>query len=157
MTIPDAIPAHEYAGARALIALHEHHMREFLATWREAKAQNVKLPATDDPDYESLESLLLHLLNGTIYYMGWICKALELPEPGFGELPTLENCESEADAFLDASLAKWRTPLVDLPGESFELEFEAAWGPVYCIDAMLEHAVMHPIRHTFQLRNLMGK
>ena len=24
-----------------------------------------------------------------------------------------------------------------------------------CVDAMLEPAVMHPIRHTFQLRNLM--
>lgn len=155
MPILDTIPAHEYSGARALIALHDQHMREFLATWRTAKAQNVALPETDDPDYESLDSLLLHVLSGPTHYMGWICKAMELPEPGFGEIPELEDIEKEADAFLEDALAKWTKPLVELPGESFELEFEAAWGPVYCIDAMLEHAVMHPIRHTFQLRNLM--
>jgi hypothetical protein len=26
-----------------------------------------------------------------------------------------------------------------------------------CIDAMLEHAVMHPIRHAFQLEELMRR
>ncbi|NNE09975.1 MAG: hypothetical protein HKN20_15550 [Gemmatimonadetes bacterium] len=157
MTIPPAIPAHEYSGARALIALHEHHMREFLATWREAKAKDIALPETNDPDYETLDALLLHVLTGPTHYMGWICKTMELPEPGFGEIPAIEVIEKEADSFLDDALAKWRTPLAELPGESFEFESEAAWGPVYCVDAMLEHAVMHPIRHTFQLRNLMGK
>lgn len=156
MSIPDTIPSHEYSGARALIALHEIHMREFLATWREAKARNLALPETDDPDYETLESLLHHLLSGTKHYMEWICRTLELPDPGFGDVPEVDTVEKDADGYLDASLAKWRTPLAKLPGESFELEFEAAWGPVYCIDGMLEHAVMHPIRHTFQLRNLMG-
>jgi hypothetical protein len=34
--------------------------------------------------------------------------------------------------------------------------YPSRWGTEYCIDAMLEHAVMHPIRHEFQLRNLMG-
>ena len=29
------------------------------------------------------------------------------------------------------------------------------WGSPYSINAMLEHAVMHPIRHRFQLENLL--
>jgi hypothetical protein len=36
-------------------------------------------------------------------------------------------------------------------------EYPSRWQTRYCIDAMLEHAVMHPIRHAFQLEELMRK
>ena len=35
--------------------------------------------------------------------------------------------------------------------------YTSRWKVEYCIDAMLEHAVMHPIRHEFQLSNLLKK
>ena len=35
--------------------------------------------------------------------------------------------------------------------------YTSNWGVNYCIDAMLEHAVMHPIRHEFQLKNLIAE
>ena len=50
-----------------------------------------------------------------------------------------------------------RTPLVEVPEDRFGEGFEARWGGIYLIDAMMEHAVMHPIRHTFQLRELMSR
>jgi hypothetical protein len=34
--------------------------------------------------------------------------------------------------------------------------YSSRWGVNYCVDAMLEHAVMHPERHRFQLLELMG-
>ena len=34
-------------------------------------------------------------------------------------------------------------------------EYPSRWQTRYCIDAMLEHAVMHPIRHAFQLYELI--
>ena len=34
-------------------------------------------------------------------------------------------------------------------------EYPSRWQTRYCIDSMLEHAVMHPIRHAFQLEELM--
>jgi hypothetical protein len=34
-------------------------------------------------------------------------------------------------------------------------EYRSRWQTLYSIDAMLEHAVMHPIRHAFQLEELM--
>lgn len=36
-------------------------------------------------------------------------------------------------------------------------EYPSRWKTLYCVDAMLEHAVMHPIRHAFQLEELMGE
>ena len=34
-------------------------------------------------------------------------------------------------------------------------EYPSRWQTRYCIDSMLEHAVMHPIRHAFQLDELI--
>jgi len=34
--------------------------------------------------------------------------------------------------------------------------YPSRWGTPYSIDAMLEHAVMHPIRHAYQLEKLMA-
>ena len=53
---------------------------------------------------------------------------------------------------------KWRTPLALITEDRFESpEFPSRWKVEYCIDAMLEHAVMHPVRHRFQLVELMAK
>ena len=42
--------------------------------------------------------------------------------------------------------------MADVPGKRFNETYASAWGVDYCIDAMLEHAVMHPLRHTAQLK-----
>ena len=53
-------------------------------------------------------------------------------------------------------LEKWRAPLRDIGDDRLETpEYPSRWQTRYCIDAMLEHAVMHPIRHAFQLEELM--
>jgi hypothetical protein len=54
---------------------------------------------------------------------------------------------------LEHVLERWRAPLIDDVLET--PEYPSRWKPRYCIDSMLEHAVMHPIRHTFQLNELL--
>ena len=47
--------------------------------------------------------------------------------------------------------------ILDVPDDKLESpEYASEWQTRYCIDAMLEHAVMHPIRHRFQLDELLG-
>jgi uncharacterized damage-inducible protein DinB len=149
---------YKYNGARALVLLHEKHLKILLQTWREAKRANIKLPETEDQDYQSLETLLFHIFRAARGYMTWMCEKLDLPEPGINHPPDMQVIEQEADTYLDHLLEKWRTPLVDVEPEKFETKtFPSRWGTEYCIDAMLEHAVMHPIRHEFQLRNLINE
>ena len=53
-------------------------------------------------------------------------------------------------------LGKWLTPLCDVGDDRLETpKYPSRWHTRYCIDAMREHAVMHPIRHAFQLEELM--
>ncbi len=63
---------------------------------------------------------------------------------------------AEADSYTEHVLEKRRTPLRDVGDDRLETpEYPSRWQTRYCIDAMLEHAVMHPIRHAFQLEELM--
>ncbi len=143
-------------GARALVLLHEVHLRAFVALWKRARAAGLVLPPCADPDYASLESLLRHVLRAARGYMTWICASLELEDPGIAEAPPVAGIGDAADRYVTELLARWRTPLAGVAEERFGApEHRSRWGVLYCIDAMLEHAVMHPIRHSFQLESLL--
>ncbi|KPJ59217.1 MAG: hypothetical protein AMJ46_11975 [Latescibacteria bacterium DG_63] len=149
---------YKYMGARALVLLHENCLREFLETWRLAKSSGVTLPETSDSDYRSFETLLRHVLGCARSYMVWMCEKLELPDPEIETVPAEETIEAESESYIEHVLARWRNPLAHLPEEAFyEPSYLAKWQVEYCIDAMLEHAVMHPVRHSFQLRELTGE
>ena len=116
----------------------------------------VKLPKTTDEDYKSLETLLRHVLRSARGYMVWMCEKLELPNPEIIDPPNLENIAQQASNYIDHLIEKWKTPLADVEETKFsDKVYNSNWGVPYCIDAMLEHAVMHLIRHTFQLERLM--
>jgi hypothetical protein len=142
---------------RALVFLHDDHLRRFLDTWKRAKAAAVALPATQDPDYVSLDTLLRHVLGCARGYMTWMCEVLELPDPQIRVAPDAAAIAAEADSYMEHVLERWRDPLKDVSDEKLEApEYRSRWKTLYCVDAMLEHAVMHPIRHTFQLEELIS-
>jgi uncharacterized damage-inducible protein DinB len=151
-------PPHIYRSraVRALVLLHDEHLRRFLVVWKQARAVSVRLPQTDDPDYASLDTLLHHVLRAARGYMTWMCEVLELPDPEIRAAPDAAALSSEADSYMEHVLEKWRAPLQDIGDDRLETpEYPSRWQTCYCIDAMLEHAVMHPIRHAFQLEELM--
>jgi len=81
---------------------------------------------------------------------------LELPDLEIKPAPEADKIENEADEYIIYLLEKWRIPLSDLAEEKFHSPtFKSNWDVDYCIDAMLEHVVMHAIKHEFQLKNLM--
>ena len=146
------LPEYRYGGARTMVLLHEEQLRLLLETWREAQAAKLALPASDDPSYASREVLLAHVLGCAAGYMRWMCEVLQLPDPRIDAAPPPERIEAEADRYLEHVLERWRSPLASVPEERFyEPEHLSRWKVKYCVDAMLEHAVMHAIRHRFQL------
>ena len=148
--------SYKYNGARALVLLHEIHMKSFFKTWTKAKALNIALPETDDPDYQSLDALLRHVLRAARGYLTWICEQLHLESPDINAVPQTDQIAAEAESYLPYLLEKWRLPLAKIPEDRFfDKTYKSRWGAQYCIEAMLEHAVVHPIRHQFQLENLL--
>ena len=65
--------------------------------------------------------------------------------------------EDQVEAHLAHVMERWRGPLARVAEERFHRpSYPSRWKVDYCIDAMLEHAVMHPIRHEFQLERLLA-
>ena len=154
----NSLESYEYRGAAALISLHEQYLQRFIETWKKAKIQNINLPSTNDPDYASLDAVLRHVLRAARGYMTWICDKLELPDPEISPTPEVEKIAALADTYLEHLVEKWRRPLQKIPENRFHTpEYLSRWKVKYCIDAMLEHAVMHPLRHEFQLLRLLKK
>ena len=140
-----------------MVLLHEEHLRRFVQTWRLAVATSVSLPAIDDPSYASLETLGRHVLNAAGGYLVWMCEVLTLPDPGVRSAPDATAVVRDADDYMEHVLERWRAgPLLEVSDEQLEApEYPSEWKTRYCIDSMLEHAVMHPIRHAFQLDELI--
>lgn len=148
----------EYAdrAVRALVALHERELRAFLPTWRRFAASGLPLPDTDDTDYLSNEHLLLHVVRAAGRYLTWVCRQLGLPDPGVPEAPGVEEIADRAEVFMERVLGLWRTSLTAVPADRLEdRAYTSNWGAPMTIASMLEHAVAHPMRHTFQLEELM--
>ena len=138
-----------------MVILHAKHMRSWLEIWHQAKEKNITLPKTDDSDYQSLNHLLHHVFRAARSYMVWMCDKLGLPDPKIDNVPELEEIEKKADLYLDHLLERWTLPLADVESERYGETYISNWKVEMCIDSMLEHAVMHPIRHEFQLQELM--
>jgi len=150
--------SYKYGGARVLVALHAERLRAFMATWRRADSAGVEPPTTNDPAYRSRETLLAHVLGCAARYLMWICEKAELDRPNLEGRPDAEGFAARADEYLENVLAAWERSLLGLTEEKAVREaHESSWGVPYCIDAMLEHAVMHPIRHAYQLEALLAR
>jgi hypothetical protein len=150
-------PQYQSRAVRALVLLHEQHLRQFMRAWHRACARAVVLPATSDPSYASLDMLAHHVLGASRHYVVWTCETLNLNPPRIHPAPQPAEMPAEAERYLEHVLDGWRASLRDITDDQLETpEFPSAWKTRYSIDAMLEHAVMHPVRHTFQLEELMS-
>ena len=108
------------------------------------------------PTTRRAKYLARHVLSAAGGYMIWTCEMLALPDPGIRPVPDAAVIARDADDYMEHVLERWRDPLREVPDERLETpEYPSRWQTRYSIDSMLEHAVMHPIRHAFQLEELL--
>ena len=151
------IAAWEYRGARALVILHERELRRCVETWKVAKARGLALTGTRDEPNPSLDDFLVHVLHWARDYLVWSCENLKLPDPGCAPIPHVGDVAREVDGYVEHLLACWREPLRALPEKAFcATQHRTRWDLLYPVEALLEHAVVHPMRHRLQLEELMA-
>jgi len=146
-------------GVRALVHLQMDEMNQLFAVWKRAKRSGVKLPTTDDPAYESLDLLMRHPLRACRGYLTWLCEVLGRPDPGVPDPPAPESVAKEGAAYLEVLAKAWEKHMAWMPGkvlDSFTVH-TSRWGAPMTVEAMFEHAVAHPMRHRFQLEELIAK
>jgi len=146
-------------GVRALVQLQMDEMNQLFLTWKRAKRARVKLPATQDPAYKSLDLLMRHPLRSCRGYLTWLCEVLKRPDPQVPDPPEPERVAAEGAAYLKVLAEAWEKHMAWMPGgvlDSFAV-YNSRWGAPMTVEAMFEHAVAHPMRHRFQLEELISK
>ena len=143
---------------RSCVELHEIELSRFYETWEAFRASGTPLPETADPAYQSADDLGGHVFRSARSYLAWIGECVTRPVTDIDEDTDRLSIARKGRAFVDQVLAAWRRHLALL--ENAELAptvYQSRWGEGYNIEQMLEHAVVHPMRHRIQLERLMGQ
>lgn len=146
-------------GVRALVMLQMTEMEKLFVVWKKARRLGVKLPATRDPSYRSIDLLMRHGLRACRGYLTWLCEVLHRPDPRVPDPPEAEQVAARGAAYLEVLRKAWEKHMAWMPAktlDSFRV-YESRWGAPMTVEAMFEHAVSHPMRHRFQLEELVAK
>jgi hypothetical protein len=142
---------------RSCVELHEVELRRFFDTWEAFRASGAALPRTDDPSYASPDHLGGHVLRSARNYLAWIGECVNRPVTDVDPDDDRVGVARKGRAFMDEVLAGWRRHLAVLQdAELAPATYKSRWGEDYNIEQMLEHAVVHPMRHRIQLERLMA-
>ncbi len=140
---------------RSCVELHEIEMRRFHDTWLAFRASGTPLPATDDATYQSNEHIAGHVLRSSRNYLTWIGECVKRPVIDLDPETHPVAIAGRSAAFMEEVLAGWRRHLALLEDrELAPVTYKSRWGEDYNIEQMLEHAVVHPMRHRIQLERL---
>jgi len=143
---------------RSCVELHEIELNRFYDTWQAFRASGAPLPETTDPSYKSPDHLGGHVFRAARNYLVWIGDCVKRPVTDVDSDTDLVGIAQKGRAFVDDVLSGWRRHFTML--EDAELAptmYKSRWGDDYNIEQMLEHAVVHPMRHRIQLERLMAE
>ena len=146
-------------GVRALVMLQMDEMNRLFVVWKKARRVGVKLPATRDPAYQSIDLLMRHPLRACRGYLTWLCEVMHRAEPRVPDPPEPEKVAAQGAAYLKVLARAWEKHMAWMPAktlDSFRV-YRSRWGAPMTVEAMLEHAVAHPMRHRLQLEELVAK
>ena len=149
----------ESRAVRALVELHEREIQRFVEVWKDFVRSGLPAPeAHGDPSYESLEHLAGHVLRAARGYLTWIGEMLGRPVTDVDAESDPVAVARRADDFARDVLAAWRRHLTRLKDpELSPTVYTSRWGEPFLIEQMLEHAVVHPMRHRIQLERILGR
>jgi uncharacterized damage-inducible protein DinB len=139
------------------VELHEIELRRFCDAWEAFRASGLSLPKTDDPSYASVEHLGGHVFRAARNYLTWIGEFVNRPVTDVDSETDAARIAGKGRVFVDEVLAAWRRHLALLEDrEMTPATRKSRWGEDYNIEQMLEHAVVHPMRHRIQLERLVS-
>lgn len=144
---------------RSLTELHERELKLFVPTWQRFVASGKPMPdARGDANFESPEKLIAHVQGAARSYLLWIWEKLERPIEGLQMTRDPAVIVPRLEAFMAETLDGWRRHLAALEDEQLSpKQFLSRWGEPHTIEQMLEHAVVHPMRHRIQLERILGE
>ncbi len=115
---------------------------------------------TEDPDCVSIQTIMSHTVNAGYGYVFYIRKKFDDPN-AVRERRDPAKTPAEACDELDKMIAYTEKNLSNKYSLTFEEiiknEFKVPWGQCYDFEQMLEHAIVHILRHRRQIERFLIK
>jgi hypothetical protein len=140
-----------------LVELHEREMRSFLEVWKRFVAADLPMPdAHGDEDYVDRDRLAGHVLRAARGYLTRIGEWVGRPVTDVDDSQDPYAIVARAPEFADEVLSAYRRHLAEITKEELEPQaHKTRWGDLMSVENLLEHAVVHPMRHRIQLERLL--
>ena len=140
-----------------LVELHESEMRSFLEVWKRFLASNLPMPeAHGDEHYENRERLVGHVLMAARGYLTRIGEWVGRPVSDVDGSQDPYEIARRTSAFAEDVLSAYRRHLTEISNEELEQQVHRTrWGELMSVENLLEHAVVHPMRHRIQLERIL--
>ncbi len=147
----------------ALLDEYERAIRDLkrmIANLQKTDLETVVDPETTDPDCRSIQTVLTHVVRSAFGYATYIRqKNGESIDFRLGK-----SCETAAEYCMELDAAFEFTAQTfemfpDMELESFEAhkKIKVRWGQLYDVDQMMEHAIVHILRHRRQIERFLLK
>lgn len=115
-------------------------------------------PDTADLDCRSIETIMNHVVRAGFGYARSIRERLALDfSPVEHRLIPPDAIGAELEKMFAATAAIFAERPATTDAEITELPIAASWGVTYNIDQMLEHAIVHVLRHRRQIEKFLLK
>ncbi len=139
-------------------------LKNVLARASEDQFNRIADPDTKDEDCRSIQTIMTHVVRAGYGYADYIRQAFGIPSTRPPEtLPgqTVPVLHREAAGKIDGFLrytaetleGKWEMTDEEIQGVAMKVR----WGPTYDLEQLLEHAIVHILRHRRQVERFLER
>lgn len=148
---------------RMVIALMEEYQKvaieykEILKGITQAEFERIADEKTKDPDCKSIQTVTFHIIQSGYTYSNYINTVsdeewLEYESPVDNPIVGIEEIDKMLD-YAEKSLSK----ILDRTNDEIgKWTFKARWGTIYDFEQLMEHAIVHILRHRRQIEHFLN-
>ena len=149
-------------GAKSAL-LDEYHralreLRWVIATVQAPELTSIVDADTEDPNCRSIQTILAHVVRSAFSYATYIRQQqgeqLEL-RPLRG-MENITDYQVQLEAAFDFTRETFeRYPAIELEVMDAERKMLVRWGQLYAVEQLMEHAIVHVLRHRRQIERFL--
>ena len=147
---------------RTLLALMDEYRRaavdykQLLANMSQADYSVVRDTKTTDPDCRSVQTVTEHLVFSGYTYAGYINKANGQDPLIFrSDITDPQQAIEEIDRMLDHTEAAFNGMWHQTDEQLMQYSFATTWQVTYDLEQLMEHAIVHILRHRRQVEGFL--
>lgn len=114
-------------------------------------------PNTKDEDCRSVQTIISHVINSGYGYANYIRDWYSIPIKSiarrlFSRAEYIKEMNKMLDYTCETLEGKWKIS----EEEIMKIKIKSRWGPEYDIEQLLEHAIVHIMRHRRQIEKIIS-